>query len=241
MGELEKKEFFDRFESVRPDLFFPEDWSAEKRELAIEELRPNRTKTAMLASIPMRCQGSKCPVADTCPLYAKNLHPTGKPCPIELKILIHFMESFMDELKVDSDNMMEVGMVRDLADQEIQYIRSSNRLAKEDFIKEVIVGINERTGEPIINEQLHPAVDFQDRIHKRRRDIRKELLASREARAKVGQGNADASQVMAKYLEQQQKLDRVREDLLRKELGLPELAKDFIDYNEDGDTFTDPV
>jgi hypothetical protein len=46
MGEIEKIEkdsFLEKFESLRPDLFFPEHWSDEDREKLVELVRPQRT------------------------------------------------------------------------------------------------------------------------------------------------------------------------------------------------------
>lgn len=230
-GELEKSKFLDEFLDVRPDLFFPEAWDDNQKKQVLEEINPRRSKSAMFASIPMRCEGAKCPVADTCPLLKKNLAPVGESCPIEAGIVHAFMNEYMNELNVDPDTLVEVSMVRDLVDLEIQYIRSSKRLAKEDFISKVVVGINEKTGEPIINEQLHVAIDFQDRIYKRKRDLRKELLASREARVKLGMGDVDNSQVIAKIIEKAREIDLAQEAKMRKELGIITKAEAF--YKED--------
>jgi len=46
----------------------------------------------------------------------------------------------MHQLDVSPDNLVEVSMVRDLVDQEVQYIRKTKLLAKEHFIQENVIG-----------------------------------------------------------------------------------------------------
>ena len=41
----DKNSFMDKFESLRPDLFFPDEWTDEQRENAVEIVRPQKTIT----------------------------------------------------------------------------------------------------------------------------------------------------------------------------------------------------
>ena len=91
----DKSKFLNNFESLRPDLFFPETWTDEQREKAVELVRPQKTRTSMFSSIPMNCEASKCTFADTCPLLKENLAPRGKPCPIEMSIVSQFTAEYM--------------------------------------------------------------------------------------------------------------------------------------------------
>ena len=64
MGEIEKVEdkkgFMKQFESLRPDLFFPESWTDEDKEKAIDLVRPQKTRNSMFSSIPMNCEAERC-------------------------------------------------------------------------------------------------------------------------------------------------------------------------------------
>ena len=64
MSEIEKannkNSFMHDFEALRPDLFFPDTWTDEQREKAVELVRPQKTRTSMFSSIPMNCEASKC-------------------------------------------------------------------------------------------------------------------------------------------------------------------------------------
>lgn len=227
--QKKKEDWLTEFSNQRADLFYPESWNDEQKQEVAEIVRPTRMKTAMFSSIPMTCQGKKCPVASVCPLLAKNLAPLGKPCPIELEAVKVFMVGIMDELHVDPDNLIEVSMVRDLVDQEIQYMRASKKLSMEDFIQEDVIGINEHTGEPIFKKNMHIAVELQDRILKRRKDLRNQLMATREQKHKIGQGHIDSAQAVSNVFSQLREITIQSEKLTRQKLGM----EDYDDYIED--------
>ncbi len=216
--KVSKEKFLKDFESLRPDLFFPEKWSEEDRQKAVELVRPQKTRTSMFSSIPMNCEGPRCIFADTCPLLKENLAPVSNPCPIEMSIVAQFTSEYMEQLDVVPNNLVEVSMVRDLVDQEVQYIRKTKLLAKEHFIQENIVGVDNE-GNPILKKELHLAVELEDRLHKRRKDLRNQLLATREAKAKMGQTQLDTAQAISDIIDKVQNLDLQREKLLKQKLG----------------------
>ena len=140
---VEKTLFLQQFEEMRPDLFLKELYEKpEDLEIATEAIRPTRTRSAMFTSIPMKCRGKDCPLADSCILLAKGIEPLGKKCPIELAMVSDFMQNIMSDLNVDPDNLVEVAMVRDLVDNEVQHVRKSHLLGKEDLIQENIIGLD---------------------------------------------------------------------------------------------------
>jgi hypothetical protein len=234
MAEIEKfddkKKFLKEFESLRPDLFFPENWSKEDREKAVELVRPQKTRSSMFSSIPMTCEAHKCIFADTCPLLKQNLAPKGNPCPIEMSMVSQFTMEYMEQLDVHAENLVEVSMIRDLVDQEVQYLRKTKLLAKEHFVQENVIGIDEN-GTPILKKELHLAVELEDKLHKRRRDLRNQLLATREAKAKVGQMQVDSAQTISEILHKVQSIQIEKEKLLRQKLGTYELDE-YIESQE---------
>jgi hypothetical protein len=133
----------------------------------------------------------------------------------------------MEQLDVSPENLVEVSMVRDLVDQEVQYLRKTKLLAKEHFIQENIIGID-KDGEPILKKELHLAVELEDRLHKRRKDLRNQLLATREARAKVGQTQLDTAQAISEIIHKVQMVEIENNKLIRKKLGTYE-ADDYIE------------
>jgi hypothetical protein len=232
MSELEKPDnknnFMKQFESLRPDLFFPDHWTDDQKEKAVDLIRPQKTRSAMFSSIPMNCEAEKCIFALTCPLMKENLAPKNKPCPIEMSMVAQFTAEYLEQLDVNPSNLVEVSMVRDLVDQEVQYLRKTKLLAKEHFIQENIIGID-RDGQPILKKELHLAVELEDKLHKRRKDLRNQLLATREAKAKVGQVQLDTAQAISDIIGRVQAVESQREKLLKKKLGTSELDDYIID------------
>lgn len=170
-----------------------------------------------------------CPYAATCPLQQQGIAPKNSKCPIELAMVQQFFEDYVEELGVDTTRMVEVSMVRDLVDQEVQHMRKVNLLANEHFIQENVVGID-GNGKPIMQKQMHLAVELEDRIHKRKDKLRSQLLATRESKARAGQSKINTAQVVADLLEQAQELDHVREALLSKKLSNV-MYDDYIDVH----------
>jgi len=56
----DKDKFLKQFENLRPDLFFPDEWSDEDKAKAVELIRPQKTRTSMFSSIPMNCEAERC-------------------------------------------------------------------------------------------------------------------------------------------------------------------------------------
>lgn len=240
MSNLEKPQdknsFMKSFESLRPDLFFPETWTDEDKEKAIDIVRPQKTRNSMFSSIPMSCEADRCIFADTCPLLKENLAPRGKPCPIEMSMVSQFTAEYLNQLDVNPNNLVEVSMVRDLVDQEIQYMRKTKLLAKEHFIQENVIGVDQ-DGQPILKKELHLAVELEDKLHKRRKDLRNQLLATREARAKVGQVQLDTAQAISDIIDKVQSIETQREKLLKQKLGTYEVDE-YIEIHSEEDEKT---
>ena len=231
MSEIEKvhkKSFMKEFESVRPDLFFPEHWTSDQKEQAVELIKPQKTRSTMFSSIPMNCEAEKCIFASTCPLLKESLAPRGKPCPIEMSMVSQFTAEYLEQLDVNPNNLVEVSMVRDLVDQEVQYLRKTKLLAKEHFVQENIIGVDS-DGNPVMKKELHLAVELEDKLHKRRKDLRNQLLATREAKAKVGQVQLDTAQAISDIIGRVQSIESQREKLLKQKLGTSEVDDYIID------------
>ena len=232
MSELQKPDsknnFMKQFESLRPDLFFPEHWTDDQKEKAVDLIRPQKTRSTMFSSIPMNCEAEKCIFAATCPLMKENLAPRNKPCPIEMSMVAQFTAEYLEQLEVNPTNLVEVSMVRDLVDQEVQYLRKTKLLAKEHFVQENIIGVDQ-DGQPILKKELHLAVELEDKLHKRRKDLRNQLLATREAKAKVGQVQLDTAQAISDIIGRVQAVESQREKLLKQKLGTSELDDYIID------------
>jgi hypothetical protein len=224
----DKAAFLEALGDMRPDLFFPEGWNAEQKAKAVETIKPRNTRVSMFTSIPMKCHGEQCPFAESCPLLAQGLAPLHKPCPLEMAMVSQFMAEYMEELGVDPQNLIEVSMIRDLVDQEVQYLRKTKILSQEHFIQENVVGVDPQ-GQVVMRKELHLAVELEDKLHKRKKDLRNQLLATREARARVGQAQLDTAQTIANIMDSVREISNTKEKAMKRALG--ELYQD--DYLEE--------
>jgi hypothetical protein len=98
-------------------------------------------------------------------------------------------------------------------------MRKTKLLAKEHFIQENVIGIDSNTGEPIMKKELHLAVELEDKLHKRRKDLRNQLLATREAKAKIGQTQLDTAQAISDIMYKVKDIEKEREKLIRIKTG----------------------
>lgn len=225
-----KAAFMAEFEQLRPDIMYSDIWDESQQAVAAELLRPTRVKMGMLSSIPMNCRASECAFAPSCPLLKEGLAPLNKPCPIEMSFVKQFFEDYVDELNVDVSRMVEVSLVRDLVDQEIQQIRKTWILRQEHFIQENVAGVDS-DGNVITKKELHQAVDYEDRILKRKEKLRNALLATREAKAKSGQVQVDSAQAIASLMHDVRQVEIEREKMLRLRLGI-ENVDDYIEADD---------
>jgi len=228
----EKADFFKEFESLRPDLVYSDSWSVEQKKEANKLLKKGRAKVGMLSLIPLHCKGPDCIYAPMAPLIHEDYPKEAKrPCPVESAAVNDFFWDYVEELSVDVSRMVEVSMVRDLVDQEIQQLRKSVVLSQEHFIQENVVGLNDQ-GEVVTKKELHQAIDYEERLLKRKEKLRNALLATRESKAKIGQGQADGATVISNILAEVEKVNRARQKALLQELGMEEYDE-YIAVEED--------
>lgn len=170
-----------------------------------------------------------CPARLSCPLYLEGIPPVGQKCPIEMRLIRKLSEVLGESLQVDFNDFTEVSQLRVIVDQEIQMMRASNYLAEEGFIMDNVIGIGE-DGEAILKKEMSLAVELQDRIHKRLKDYRSQLLATRADRVKINQGEVDSAKAVAKILKEVSVLNLERERALKLEIGNT-LSEEVIDID----------
>jgi len=70
-----------------------------------------------------------------------------------------------------------------------------------------------------MKKELHLAVELEDKLHKRRKDLRNQLLATREAKAKMGQTQLDTAQAISDILDKVQGIEKERQKLIKQKTG----------------------
>lgn len=231
-----KDQFLAQFQENFKEHFLPDTMDEEQKSEVLKHTTKSKIKSSMFMSIPMFCKGPSCSFADSCPLQQQGIAPIGKSCSLELGMIANFMADYIEELNIDPNNLIELSQVRDLVDLEVQYIRKSKLLAKEDFIQEFVVGID-ANGDPVMSTRLHLAITYEDGILKKKAIIWKQLIATREARAKVGLAVLDSATSMSALVENMREIQFKRDAALRQKLGLEDvddyIDSDFVDDEDD--------
>lgn len=166
----------------------PAEWKISDKGMAAVNLaaRMASTKHGLYASIPMLCKAEACPYADVCPLVSIDMAPLGERCPLEIARILKKFDDYTEDLRIDPTNgsVIDLTLVKDLIDLDIQIIRADNKLAIDgDFIQDVVVGISEATGEAITTPAIHKAVEYKDKLLKKRHEVLRLLHSTRQDKA----------------------------------------------------------
>ena len=174
-------------EALLPKLEeMPKEWKVSERGMEAIRLAAcmTATKHGLYASIPLLCKAEDCPYAQVCPLVDMGMAPKTERCPIEIARILTKYEDYTRELGIDETNIVDMTLVKDLIDLDIQIIRADNKLAIDgDFIQENVVGISEATGEAITNPAIHKAVEYKEKLLKKRHDVLQLLHSTRKDKA----------------------------------------------------------
>jgi len=135
-------------------------------------------------TLPMLCHGEECPVYKTCFFYKAGIAPKGERCPDEIMYLDQMIPQLITDMGVDLENYLEVSMVQEYAAALLDKRRAQNMIALYGDVKEVATSVIQATGTALYTEQATPYVDIKARSSKLLTQLRKELLATREQRAK---------------------------------------------------------
>jgi len=167
---------------------YPEDKREEislSKKQVIDLLKHSKVSTfGVNNTLPMLCQGEECPHSQTCFFHKANIAPVGERCPDEIMFLNQMIPQLLIDMHVDIENFLEVSMVQEYAAALLDQRRAQNRIALEGDVKDVPTTVVQSTGTILYAEQETPFVVIKERAGKRLAQIRRELLATREQRAK---------------------------------------------------------
>lgn len=135
-------------------------------------------------TLPLVCRDSECPFAEICIFYKMGIAPKDERCPDEILYLDSMVPRLVQDMGVDIENYLEVSMVQEYAAALLDERRARNMIAIEGDVKEVATGIVQATGTVLYSDQVTPYVEIKEKASKKLSQLRKELLATREQRAK---------------------------------------------------------
>ena len=168
-------------------------------------------------TLPLVCQAEECPFATICSFHKMGIAPKGERCPDEILYLDAMVPQLISDMGVDLENYLEINMVQEYAATLLDERRARNMIALEGDVKEVATSVVQATGTVLYQEQLTPYVDIKDKASRRLSLIRKELLATREQRAKYKltderDPSTRAAEMREKFELLQERTSKERED-----------------------------
>jgi hypothetical protein len=186
---LDKEGFLDQLGAVYASDIFPDTYTASEIERSQKELFDRRFMSGLWSKIPRTCNAS-CPysVNKTCKLSKK---PYGEKCPEESAFVELLIRKYMESLNIDVSDISSVSMIRDLVDVEIQLIRKQGMLANSDLVILQTVAVD-RQGNEIQQLVENPVVATDEKLKKRKGEIMKQLVATRESKIKLATDAAKA-------------------------------------------------
>lgn len=203
----------------------------------IDRLRPEKkariaqalrhVKTGLYSVAPITCPGiKKCPFADHCPIpeideNGKRIdgpasdYPINRPCILESAFIKQKTIEYIQHLKVDSNNPVEMGLVNELALIDLYKNRAAMILSSgdmsgqgQDFLLVDRTETDNGNGEESkmvmsTSTQLHPALVLIDQLERRREKLLTQLLQTRKAQTEI-------SIKMGKKRDESQLIDELR-------------------------------
>jgi hypothetical protein len=167
------------------EIQLPSTWkvSQETRGMIAQSLEIYNTKHGLYAAIPLLCKGSQCPYAAVCPLLESGMDPSGSRCPLEIGLILKQYEVYKDEFNLDEEDIVDMGLVKDLVDYDVQLFRADNKIAMQgDFIEEVTVTVTEN-GQEIKAPQISKAAEYKEKIMTKKHKVLQLMHSTRSDKA----------------------------------------------------------
>ncbi|MCW4014022.1 MAG: hypothetical protein NWF07_13700, partial [Candidatus Bathyarchaeota archaeon] len=166
----------------------PAEWNMDSKGLeALKVVQAmNSTRGGLYANGPLICKGKNCPFLETCTVHAVGMDVddlVGQRCAVEINDITRRFDGYCEYLGVEPDNLVDLGMIKELVDIEIMLERANKRMAQEgDFIEMIVVGVSEN-GDAIRRPEIRKSVDFKERMQRRKNDLLTLLNATRKDKA----------------------------------------------------------
>ena len=125
-------------------------------------------------------------VSHNCPYIKQDAIPLGLPCPIEVQLLDYWMEKYKHEFNIQDDSITDLHAIGRLCTYDIYDMRLTRYLSEHDqtLLVDFVSSFDEH-GNAISNKATSAAWDTIDKIDRMRSKQLKELMATREAKAKI--------------------------------------------------------
>ena len=176
-------------ESHKVDIEEPYGWnlptlSAEQAEWLDEWFGKRGLSVSM--SAPRICHQG-CSMRPRCPLEALQVPlPIGCQCPIEHTQIRRWANDMRESLGIPADDKWSLMLLEYAGMWMILLQRAQTEPNSEDIVIDSYRGVD-KEGNALYEKKVNPAHAFSERVHKIIQSVGRELVATREARAKLSQ------------------------------------------------------
>lgn len=173
------------------------------------------TKHGMFASIPIICRGMDCAYKDVC-MVDPTERTVGSRCPMEIAALItrfnqwcqHFNIN-IDGEAIESKDLVDATLIKDLVNTEIQILRAENKLALSgDFMGETLIEVDKKCN-AYYGSIITPEAEFLMTLQDKKIKILNQLNATRKDKA-ADKRKEGASDEAVRIFQQMQELQRAQ-------------------------------
>lgn len=167
------------------NMQFPSTWKVSNESLGMinHSIEIYNTKHGLYAAVPLMCKGERCPFSEVCPLIDRGDDPTGSRCPIEIGLILRKYEEYKNYFQVEEDDVVDMGLIKDLVDYDIQLHRAENRIAMQaDFLEDVVISVTEN-GQEITAPQISQAANYKEKIQTKKHKVLQLMHSTRSDKA----------------------------------------------------------
>lgn len=159
-----------------------------------------RMATGLNATVPISCNGERCPFVTNCPLAQIKKLPIGCACPIESSLMDQYTREYIKEYNVDINSITERMTMTQLAAIHIIEMRATWAMSRKGHdtlgpgLYEQAISVDNE-GVEILQLQEHPAWNILDRAWKYREKILTSLVGTRREKYKKASALKETSNI----------------------------------------------
>lgn len=177
--------------------------------------RVYNSKHGMFAAVPIICKKNDCAYKDVC-MVSPRQRKVGHRCPMEISAILarydqwceHFEINIVNDV-VDSKDLVDATLIKDLVNMEIQMLRAENKIALNgDFMADTLLDIDKKC-KPYFGKVVSPETEFLLSLQDKKIKILNQLNSTRKDKASDKRSEA-ASDAAVKLFQQVKELERAQ-------------------------------
>ena len=174
------------------------------------------SKHGMFASVPIICKGPDCAYKDIC-MVSQAQRIVGHRCPMEIAAILsryeqwctHFEINTVQDI-VDSKDLVDATLIKDLVNIEVQMLRVENKIALNgDFMADTLLDIDKKC-QPYFGKIVSAETEFLMTLQDRKIKILNQLNATRKDKA-ADKRKESASDTAIKIFQQVKELEKAQQ------------------------------